>query len=97
MYILLLTQFLCTEDNFLSVILSHHEITCPFPPSASVKEVSSDARALGIRAEMNSRRCWEAELESGSGKEPSEPTKLKRSDKGERRQQELESCSRDHY
>lgn len=41
-----------------------------------MKEVSSDARALGIRAEMNSRRCWEAELESGSGKEPREPTKL---------------------
>lgn len=41
-----------------------------------MKEVSSDARALGIRAEMKSRRCWEAELESGSGKEPREPTKL---------------------
>lgn len=51
--------------------------TCSFPPSASVKEVSSDARALGIRAEMNSRRCWEAALESGSGKEPREPTKLR--------------------
>lgn len=38
--------------------------------------MSSDARALGIRAEMNSRRCWEAELESGSGNEPREPTKL---------------------
>lgn len=41
-----------------------------------MKEVSSEARALGIRAEMNSSRCWEAELESGSGKEPREPTKL---------------------
>lgn len=41
-----------------------------------MKEVSSDARALGIRAEMNSRRCWEAELESGSGNEPREPTNL---------------------
>lgn len=43
-----------------------------------MKEVSSDARALGIRAEMNSRRCWEAELESGSGNEPKEPTNLER-------------------
>ncbi len=55
--------------------------TCSFPLSASVKEVSSDARALGIRAEMKSRRCWEAEPESGSGKEPIEPTKLKRAAK----------------
>lgn len=45
-----------------------------------MKEVSSDARALGIRAEMNSRRCWEAELESGSGNEPKEPTNLERSE-----------------
>lgn len=43
-----------------------------------MKEVSSDARALGMRAEMKSRRCWEAELESGSGREPREPTNLRR-------------------
>lgn len=34
---------------------------------------------MGIRAEMKRRRCWEALLESGRGKEPREPTKLKRS------------------
>lgn len=34
-----------------------------------MKEVSREARALGMRAEINSRRCWAAALESGSGKE----------------------------
>lgn len=50
-----------------------------------MKEVRSDARALGIRAEMNSRRCWDAELEWGSGKEPREPTKLERVDEAGKR------------
>lgn len=61
--------------------------TCPFPPSANVKEVSSDARAFGISAEMNNRRCWAAELESGSGKEPREPTKLERAAETERKEE----------
>ena len=46
-----------------------------------MKEVSSDARALGMRAEMKSRRCWAAEPESGSGKEPRYPTKLEKREK----------------
>lgn len=54
------------------------------PLSASVKEVSSDARALGIRAEMNSNRCCEAELESGRGKDPRVPTKLKKKKRAEK-------------
>lgn len=62
--------------------------TCSFPLSSNVKEVSSDARAFGIRAEMNNSRCWEAELESGSGKERREPTKLERIVKTERREQD---------
>lgn len=55
--------------------------TCLFPASDSVKEVRSDARAFGIRAEMNSRRCWDAQLGSGKGNEAREPTKLERRDK----------------
>lgn len=52
------------------------------PARTREKEVSSEARALGIRAEMKSRRCWEAQLESGSGSEARAPTKLKRSKAG---------------
>ena len=70
------------EDKSWSEIIDIERFvyTCSFPLSASVKEVSRDARALGIRAEMNSRRCWEAELELGSGREPREPTKLEKDD-----------------
>ena len=78
---LLFTRFLCIKDQYFQ--LYQHFVhfglclcTCWFPLRARVKEVSSDAKALGIRAEMKSRRCWEAALESGSGREPREPTKL---------------------
>lgn len=54
--------------------------TPSFPLSATMKEVSNDARALGMSAEMNSRRCWAAAVESGRGKERREPTKLEMKD-----------------
>lgn len=78
--------FFCLLNSVFQLyiyVLSHQHVhfclsscTCSFPLSATVKEVSSDARALGIRAEMKSRRCWEAQLESGSGKDLRVPTKL---------------------
>lgn len=57
-------------------------MTCLSSARTREKEVSSDARALGMRAEMNRRRCWEAQLESGSGREARAPTKLQRSKGG---------------